>query len=141
MQTRVRFALRKTSVGIVWPVIVFSILHFVAAFCALMLMFGNSMARFDSGRPPTVIEATVERIGGLAANVLWFPAVNIAKAAGIHNNLAEWLLMISNSLLWGIRHVCRVSPGTSYHSDASIQSSNFDDRYDGICYPAWAYCR
>jgi magnesium-transporting ATPase (P-type) len=94
--------IRRTSVGIVWPTIVCAILHFMAAFFAFMLMFGNSMERFDSGRPPTAVEETIEDFGRMAVNILCFPATHIAKATEIHNNLAEWLLMISNSLLWGV---------------------------------------
>jgi hypothetical protein len=79
-------------------VIGLSVLHFVAGFAAFATALELVWNRFDSDEGPSFLEKTCE----LAADVLWFPWIQLASALNIQGGVLEWILLISNSLLWGL---------------------------------------
>ena len=75
-----------------------SALHFVLSFGAFWHSLGSGLGRFDSGAAPSVFDRTCD----LALDVLWFPLLRVAHVLGIEGSgVAEWLLMVANSVLWG----------------------------------------
>lgn len=72
--------------------------HFAAVFVAFCWAFARSLERFDAGGDPTIVDAILNGV----VNVLWFPLLQFAHANGIHNDAAEWILVIANSVLWGL---------------------------------------
>ena len=80
-------------------IVIFSTLHFLAAFGLFLRSFGNTMSRFDTGEMPGVFD----KVCDVATDVLWCPFVQIAQVAHLGDgSLAEWILFFANSLLWGI---------------------------------------
>jgi len=71
--------------------------HFATVFVAFSWAFARSMERFDSGGKSTMVDGILHGI----VNVLWFPLLQFAQAFRIHNDAAEWVLVIANSVLWG----------------------------------------
>lgn len=83
----------KAGVGIA----IMSLLHFSASATAFAICFSLGMKRFDFGGEPSLVEVITHS----TADILFFPGYQIAVAGGIHNDIAEWLLVIANSMLWG----------------------------------------
>ncbi len=71
--------------------------HLVVAVGSSFVAFSMGMARFDSGTPPGVIEETAARV----SQVLLQPALSMCCSHGV-SSLPQWLLIGSNSLLWGL---------------------------------------
>ncbi|MDB6125951.1 MAG: hypothetical protein JWQ71_4944 [Pedosphaera sp.] len=76
----------------------FSALHFVVSFGVFLLAFGGTMGRFESGVAPSLFG----RVCDVAVDILWFPFMWVGGLLGIGKGRAEWLLLIANSLLWGV---------------------------------------
>ena len=75
-----------------------SALHFLFGFGAFWHSLGSGLGRFDSDAAPSLFDRTC----GLAVDVLWFPFLPVAHVLGAEGSgVAEWLLMIANSVLWG----------------------------------------
>ena len=56
------------------------------------------MDDFEHGADPYMIDL----LSDAAVDILWFPFIPLARAAGIHGGgPAEWLLFGANSILWG----------------------------------------
>ncbi|MCI0332637.1 MAG: hypothetical protein L0228_05380 [Planctomycetes bacterium] len=85
------------AIGLV-GITICSVLHFIAGFIAFSISFSLGMDRFDDGGDPSFIE----KLSNIAVNILWFPAWLVADAVNLHNDLAEWALVIGNSVIWGI---------------------------------------
>ena len=82
-----------------------ALLHFVLNIIVLGVSFGNVMARFDEGLPPSPTEQIID----LGSEILNFPLVTLASSTNIFSNFADnffggfmgWFVFILNSLLWG----------------------------------------
>lgn len=76
-------------------------LHFVLNIIVFGIAFGNTMARFDSGLPPSPTEQIID----LGSEILNFPLVTLASSTNFASNFLGgfmgWLAFILNSLLWG----------------------------------------
>jgi|GEM_PF-1577850 hypothetical protein len=79
-----------------------ALVHFCLSISLLLISFGSTMERFDSGDPATFSEQIID----IGVTVLNFPLVTLAL---IPNFLAKyfsgaggWFVFIANSLLWGI---------------------------------------
>jgi len=71
--------------------------HFIVALSAafVSLLFGSHV--MDGGAP-----TSWDRVTTPIVYVLMSPGLPIALHFGIHNDLAEWSLVLGNSVLWGI---------------------------------------
>jgi len=75
-----------------------SAFHFVLNFDCFWHSLGSGLGRFESGAVPSLFDRTCD----LAVDVLWFPFLPVAHVLGVEGpGLAEWLLMVANSVLWG----------------------------------------
>jgi len=81
-----------------------ALLHFVLSIILLGVSFGNVMARFDEGLPPSPTEQIID----LGSEILNFPLVSLASSTFFSNFTSNffggfmgWLAFILNSLLWG----------------------------------------
>jgi hypothetical protein len=81
-----------------------ALLHFVLNIIVFGIAFGNTMARFDNGLPPSLTEQIID----LGSEILNFPIVTLASST-FFSNFADnffggfmgWFVFILNSLLWG----------------------------------------
>ena len=75
-----------------------SALHFVLSLGAFWHSLGSGLGRFNNGAAPSLCDKTCD----LAVDVLWFPFLRVAHILGVEGpGVAEWLLMLANSVLWG----------------------------------------
>jgi hypothetical protein len=76
-----------------------SAVHFAVSFGAFWHSLGSSLGRFDTG-----LEASrFDKACSGAVDVLWFPFVWAGGLLHVQGpGIAKWLLMIANSLLWGV---------------------------------------
>jgi hypothetical protein len=86
-----------------WIVITaISIVHLVSSVVLVLMSFGVSMTRFETGIPATQGDRLIE----LGANILNFPLVSLVLLPNFPlrfiNGVLGWLIYIANSLLWGI---------------------------------------
>ncbi len=93
-------ALRGTMKIIIKRTLIFSCIHFTVLITCLITSFSLGMSRFDTGDGnETIIETvtgTITNILIVPANYLWTP-----WASKNLSNIVEWILFLSNSLLWG----------------------------------------
>lgn len=82
----------------VWALAI-AIVHFVLSFVFLLLSFSDSMARFDTGEPRSMIGAAMYYTSELLA----FPIVKLVELTGVrlHSTIAQYLPFVANSLVWG----------------------------------------
>jgi len=86
-------------------IILYAICHFVATLVSLLFALGDLSNRDID---------LVTFIGGVFFEILGFPAIHIKEmlhsAFGIlpFDNLIEWALIVSNSLLWGTVIACLI---------------------------------
>lgn len=78
---------------------VFSSLHGLLAMAFLLLSFGATSRRFDTGAG----ETRAERVISQASDVLFLPATLVWTKWASENlpNAVEWLVFAANSVLWG----------------------------------------
>ena len=75
-----------------------SAFHFELSFGCFWHSLGSGLGGFESGAVPSLFDRTCD----LAVDVLWFPFLPVAHVLGVEGpGLAEWLLMVANSVLWG----------------------------------------
>lgn len=85
--------------------------HFLLTMVLLIYAFGEGMARFDEGSPPTAFENYID----VVVEILMQPGSTIYDLIPKEKktDLIEWTLVAVNSLLWGFgvlflwRGVCR----------------------------------
>ena len=88
---------RRSRAWIVIPIA--AGLHLAAFVMVLMRSFGESMRSFDSGAAPTQLG----RFCQVFTEVLGFPGLQLSRwLPGGTGTVAGWLLVMCNSLLWGI---------------------------------------
>jgi hypothetical protein len=76
-----------------------AIAHLIVSHVFFFHAFGRTMARFDSGEMP----GALDRFSDIAADVLWFPFMQVAEALHVKGpGSVELVFVFANSLLWGI---------------------------------------
>ncbi len=86
--------------SIIKKVITFSMLHLIILLLCIIESFSLAMDRLDTGEQATILESitsTLSAILGFPGIYLWTP-----WASKNLSNIIEWLVLIGNSILWGI---------------------------------------
>lgn len=80
-----------------------AVVHFIVHLAAFFVWAGNTMSRFDTGRPATASDQVVKA----AVSILQFPVVTLTLALplslrrwGLFNGLMGHVPFILNSLVW-----------------------------------------
>ena len=80
--------------------ITFSCIHFTVLIICFITSFSLGMSRFDAG---DMNENIIETVTGVITNILIIPANYLWTPWASKNlpNFIEWILFLSNSILWG----------------------------------------
>lgn len=83
---------------LIW-IIAIAAVHFVVSLALLMLSFSDSMARFDTGEPRSMMGSVIYYTSELLA----FPIVKFVEHTGLqfHSTIAQYIPFLVNSLIWG----------------------------------------
>ncbi len=83
---------------LVW-IIAIAVVRFVASLAFLVLSFSDSMARFDTGAPRSMMGSAIYYTSELLA----FPIVKIIEHAGLqfYSTITQYIPFVANSLVWG----------------------------------------
>lgn len=83
---------------LVW-IIAIAVVHFVVSLVLLMVSFSDSMARFDTGEPRSVMGSVIYYTSELLA----FAIVKIVEHTGLqfHSTISQYIPFVVNSLVWG----------------------------------------
>ena len=84
--------------SLAWIVAIAAV-HFVVSLALLMLSFSDSMARFDTGEPRSVMGSVIYYMSELLA----FSIVKIVEHTGLqfHSTITQYIPFMVNSLVWG----------------------------------------
>lgn len=83
---------------VVW-IIAIAVVHFALSLAFLMLSFSDSMARFDTGEPRSMLGSVIYYTSELLA----FPIVKIVQHTRLqfHSTFSQYIPFVVNSLVWG----------------------------------------